>query len=368
MSAALHLPGRLGSPDLTLADDPRADPRMIAAMAPFGMAAGPGPLPVGVDSPLDDLREFVAGNEAGFAAVVELLTAELPEIDGVERWAETITAPAGHEITLHIHAPAERTTALPGIVHLHGGAMAMFAAAWPNYRRWRDALAARGLIVVGVEFRNAAGALGAHPFPAGLDDCTAAVRWVSRERDRLGIGGLVLSGESGGGNLALAAALRASRGGYVHDIDGVYAQCPYISGAYADPPTELTSLAENDGYFLGSAAMTLLAKVYDPTGQHATDPLAWPYRATPADVAGLPPHVVSVNELDPLRDEGLTYCRTLQAAGVEATSRVVAATCHSADCLFEVALPDTWNASLDDIAQFAARAAGTATASARGVR
>ena len=50
--------------------------------------------------------------------------------------------------------------------------------------------------------------------------------------------------------------------------------------------------------------MGVLATVYDPDGEHATDPLAGRYYAGADDLAGLPPHVISVNQLDPLRDEG----------------------------------------------------------------
>jgi acetyl esterase/lipase len=61
--------------------------------------------------------------------------------------------------------------------------------------------------------------------------------------------------------------------------------------------------------------MGALAKLYDPTGDNATNPLAWPYHAQPSDLQGLPPHVISVNQLDPLRDEGLAYFRKLLDAG-----------------------------------------------------
>ena len=61
----------------------------------------------------------------------------------------------------------------------------------------------------------------------------------------------MVSGESGGGNLTLATALKAKREGRLDRIDGVYAQCPYISGLYATQPPELPSLTENDEYFLG---------------------------------------------------------------------------------------------------------------------
>jgi acetyl esterase/lipase len=80
-------------------------------------------------------------------------------------------------------------------------------------------------------------------------------------------------------------------------------------------------MVENDGHYLNVQMMDLLVAVYDPDGRNAENPLAWPYFATEADVAGLPPHVITVNELDPLRDEGIAYCRLLQRAGVPVVAR-----------------------------------------------
>ena len=82
--------------------------------------------------------------------------------------------------------------------------------------------------------------------------------------------------------------------------------------------------------------------------------LAWPYHATEDDVAGLPPHVISVNELDPLRDEGLAYYRKLLAAGVDTVGRLVPGTCHAGDLVFERAVPDVYHSSVRDVAGFAA--------------
>jgi acetyl esterase len=338
---------------MTLRDDPRADPRMIAAMEPFGLADPPAPVPVTTDSSIEELLDYVSAAEEGFEALFAALEAGMPLTPGVDRTVEVIDGLDGNDVTLYVHRPTGAGDGLPGVLHLHGGGMVMLEAAGPASVRWRDDLAESGLVVVGVEFRNGGGKHGPHPFPAGLNDCTAALRWVVDHQAALGISRLIVSGESGGGNLTLATTLRAKREGLIDQINGVYAQCPYISNAWAAPAPELTSLFENDGYFLEVAMLGVLAKVYDPSGEHATDPLAWPLHATVADLAGLPPHVISVNQLDPLRDEGLAYAGKLLAAGVPVVSRTVNGTCHAGDMIFAAAMPDVRQATIRDIKGFA---------------
>ena len=106
----------------------------------------------------------------------------------------------------------------PCIVHLHGGGMVIGSAEEPLTVAWRKSFADRGLVVVGAQFRNGGGRLGNHPFPAGLNDCASAVRWVHANRERLGVSTIVVSGESGGGNLSLATALKANREGWIDCI------------------------------------------------------------------------------------------------------------------------------------------------------
>jgi acetyl esterase/lipase len=347
------LPGRLGSPDMVLREDPRADPRMVAALAPFGLVDTPAPVPVNPDSPLTALLEYVAAAEAGFEGLFAALTMDLAPVDGVTSTVEVIKGIDGNDITVFVHRPSGAEGPVPSVVHLHGGGMVMLEAAGAGFTRWRNELAAAGLVVVGVEFRNGGGKHGAHPFPAGLNDCGSVVQWVADNKSRFGISKVVVSGESGGGNLTLATTLKAKRDGRVGLIDGVYALCPYISNAYAMKRPELPSLYENDGYFLSCSMMGALARVYDPTGRNATNPLAWPYYATTADLAGLPPHVISVNQLDPLRDEGLAYFRNLLEAGVTAASWTVNGTCHAGDCMFRRAMPNVYLATIRDIKLFA---------------
>ncbi len=352
MTTSPLLPGRLGTPNLELRDDPRADPRMLAAMAPIGLDGTPPPSPVTADSPLDEILENCLLAEAGFQMAFGMIN-QPSTTPGVSSSIETITGVDGNDITLYIHRPDGADGPLPCVLHTHGGGMAILQASDPGYARWRDELAATGLVVVGVEFRNAAGVLGPHPFPAGLNDCASAAQWVIANREALGVSTVIISGESGGGNLSIATALKANRDGWIGGIGGVYAQCPYISGGYGDPPVELTSLFENDKYFLDVENMGAMAKTYDPDGTNATNPLAWPMHAAANDLEGLPPHVISVNQLDPLRDEGLVYFRKLLDAGVSAVSRTVNGTCHAGDCLFADAMPDVFEATIRDIKGFA---------------
>ena len=184
-----------------------------------------------------------------------------PPPTGVSSRTEIIKGVDGNDVSLYIHTPDDADGPLPAIVHTHGGGMVMLTAANVGYQRWRDELAATGLVVVGVEFRNGAGKLGPHPFPAGLNDCASAAQWVVANQAELGVSKVVISGESGGGNLSIATALKAKQDGWIDDIAGVYSQCPYISNLYHAPPPELRSLVENNDYFLNvehqMAALTL---------------------------------------------------------------------------------------------------------------
>ena len=142
--------------------------------------------------------------------------------------------------------------------------------------------------------------------------------------------------------LTLTLAHRAKREGWIGEIAGFYAQCPFISNAWAAGSEDLPSLTENDGYFISTEQLAILASLYDPDGTHADDATCWASAATDGDLEGLPPHVISVNELDPLRDEGLRYYRRLTRAGVPAVGRMVAGTCHGGDLLLAASMPEVF--------------------------
>jgi acetyl esterase/lipase len=344
--------GRLADPDCTLGTDPRSDPRMISALAPLGLDGRLPPPELAVGASLEDRLAFVTRTEETLGAVLDGFAQGAPVSQGVTTTTATITG-AGGDVTVYVSRPDNVDGALPCVVHVHGGGMAFLSAADTLYQRWRESLATTGLLVVGVEFRNAGGKLGPHPYPAGLDDCAAAVQWVAANREELGVSHLIVSGESGGGNLTLAVPHKAKRDGWLSEIAGVYALCPYISNRWLEQPDDLPSLTENEGYFFSNMELALIGSIYDPDNTHAHDAACWPLEATNEELRGLPPHVISVNELDPLRDEGLLYYRKLVHAGVPAIGRVVAGTCHAGDLLLPSVMPEVFDASMRDVSGFA---------------
>merc|ERR1712039_957716 len=106
---------------------------------------------------------------------------------------------------------------------------------------------------------------------------------------------------------------------------------------------------------MGSAAM-----MYGQEAFLAKDPLAWTGFASVEDLEGLPPVVISVNEFDIFRDEGVNLYRRLLQANVPVQCRMVMGTMHANDMHFHM-LPEISTATARALADFAA--GGTALTS-----
>ncbi|EME43120.1 hypothetical protein DOTSEDRAFT_45112 [Dothistroma septosporum NZE10] len=196
-------------------------------------------------------------------------------------------------------------------------------------------------------------------FPAGLKDCAAAVKYISAHRFDLGISTFILQGESGGANLFIATAMKGSHEGWIDDIAGVCALVPYIAVLEGYGWTkekrakELPSLVEDNGYFLHTNLMNAMAYYYQAVDEDLTNPLAWPYHAIFEDLKGLLPFVVSVDELDLLRDEGIAYLRKLLQADVRASGDMNLGILHGSAMFFRQAIPDMHWKAVRQIASFA---------------
>ena len=346
-----NLTGRLGNKNLELKDDHRAEPRIIDALKEFELDGyAPAP-PVGINSNSSEIMDFLNEAEPQYQGIFAEWFSEKDNLDNVETYKTDITGVDGNIISLTISKPLEMESEIPAILHIHGGGMTMLTAEDPNYVAWRGNLASKELVVVGVEFRNVAGKLGNHPFPAGLNDCLSALDWLYNNKKDLGVSKIVVSGESGGGNLSLATALKAKDNGSIEQIDGVFAQCPYISNKYGKSKNELPSLIENDGYFLNVEMMDVMASMYD--GAESKNPYAWPLYADNDLLKELPPHIITVNELDPLRDEGIEYYRMLLKAEVNVRAITLNGTVHAAEGIFKKFMPELYESVTNQIKEFA---------------
>ena len=225
---------------------------------------------------------------------------------------QVASSPDNNLINLQVIRP-DNDQPLPGLVYFHGGGMRMLSCFDGNYKCWGRMLAHNDLVVVMVDFRNSiipSSVPEIGVFPAGLNDCVSAVKWVHDNSDLLGIGTseVFISGESGGGNLALSTAMKLLKDGEINKIAGVYSLCPLISGKW--PREEYPSSVENNGILL-DVHDNHTAMSYGIKELEQGNPLAWPHFAKIEDVQGLPPVMISVNECDPLRDEGVAFYRLL---------------------------------------------------------
>ncbi|MBX9638567.1 MAG: alpha/beta hydrolase, partial [Mycobacteriaceae bacterium] len=101
---------------MALRDDPRADPRMLAAFAPFGLDLPSPAAPLDRNAPLADRRAYTAGFDEQFAQLLDSLLGSPPAVPGVTTTAQQIDGTDGNRITLYIHRPTGRAGALPGVV------------------------------------------------------------------------------------------------------------------------------------------------------------------------------------------------------------------------------------------------------------
>jgi acetyl esterase len=265
---------------------------------------------------------------------------------------KVISQPDGNTINLQVIRPDNDET-LPCVYYIHGGGMGYLSCFDGMYRGWGKLIAGGGVAVIMVDFRNAvvpSSVPEVAPFPAGLHDCVSGLRWVIDSAARLAIdpGRVIVAGESGGGNLALATGLKLRQDGDLGLISGLYAIAPFIKGQW--PAPDCPSSTENNGIFLD--VHTNRATIgYGIEAFNERNPLAWPSFATAADVAGFPPVVISVHECDPLRDEGINFYRLLLSAGVPARCRQVMGAMHAVET-FTTVCPEISRDTARDLAAF----------------
>ncbi len=216
----------------------------------------------------------------------------------------TIAGPGG-ELALRLYRPAGEGP-LPALLYFFGGGWVLGTIDTADGVS-RSLANASGALVVVAGYRLAP----EHPFPAAIDDCYAAVRWVAGHAAEIGAdpARLAVGGDSAGGNLAAAVALRARAGG------------PALAGQLlvypnTDQLADDQSMRDSgDPFLFNRHSVAWYRRHYLTNPGDAANPLASPLRAE--SLAGLPPALVITAEYDPLRDQGEAYARRLAGDGVE---------------------------------------------------
>ena len=209
-------------------------------------------------------------------------------------------------VPVRVYWPSAATD-LPILVWLHGGGWVIGSVETHDFI-CRQLCNDTGAIVVSVDYRLAP----EHKFPAAVDDCVAAWRWVNEHAADLGgdPDRIALGGDSAGGNLAAVVSLVARE----ERLPAPSLQL--LVYPVTDYEFESASMVDNaEGYFLETEGMRWFWGHYRTCEEDCDDWRFSPLRAS--DHAGLPRAVVITAEFDPLRDQGEAYGRVLQQAGVD---------------------------------------------------
>jgi acetyl esterase len=215
-------------------------------------------------------------------------------------------------IPLRLYQPqtaAQRKAPPPVLVYYHGGGW-VIGDLDTHDTLCRELANGAGCAVVAVDYR-----LGPeHRFPAAVDDCIAATRWVRDHAAELDVDAsrLAVGGDSAGGNLATVVAIA------LRDAGDLPLRFQLLIYPATDQRRGWPSHSSNgQGYMLTADSITYYHDHYIP--DNAMD-LDW--RASPLlhpDLSKLPPALVLTAGYDPLRDEALQYSHKLTQAGNRAT-------------------------------------------------
>ncbi|WP_152434781.1 alpha/beta hydrolase [Erythrobacter sp. THAF29] len=209
--------------------------------------------------------------------------------------------PAG-DIPLRLYDARETREPGPVITFFHGGGF-VIGDLETHHNLCTEIAALMDLPLIAVDYRRAP----EHPFPAAIEDCEAAARWIASNPSELGreATGLVTIGDSAGGNATIVVGQQlAARAADVQIVLQV-PLFPLASDAFGS-----ASLEEfDDGFILTKTSVEFFDAQYAPDRSDA--------RAMPilGDHTGAPPTVLATASLDPIRDSGRDYAKALADAG-----------------------------------------------------
>ncbi|MDC0374295.1 alpha/beta hydrolase [Pseudomonadales bacterium] len=270
---------------------------------------------------IEGMPDFVMNPEtlpavrAGMAQTTVLADATAHGVSREEIQIESVGAP---DIRCLIYKPAQSQAKAPAYLHIHGGGYIIGSPEMGDASNI-EICAKLGATVVSVDYRLAP----EHPVPAPLDDCYAVLAWMHNNASNIGIDAnrIAVGGESAGGGLAAALAIKARDAGE-YAICHQHLTYPMLddrtgtAGAPGDPLVgEFVWTRPSNGFgwdsYLGDAPRT-----------------APQVPARAESLAGLPPTWLLTGALDLFRDENIVYAKRLMSDGVFTELAVFAGACH----------------------------------------
>jgi acetyl esterase/lipase len=219
---------------------------------------------------------------------------------------------------VRVYRPSGLGRKPPALLWIHGGGYIAGSAAMNDrvVRRMAESLRA---LAVSVEYRLAP----EHPYPAALDDCYAALRWLAA-RDDIDQQRIVVAGKSAGGGLAAALTLRCVDAGLV-DLAGQVLVYPGLD----DRTVARSNALASRGWTSQDNSFAWRSYLGCEPGADGVSAYAAPARRD--DLSGLPPAWIGVGTADLLHDEVVDYACRLRSAGVPTQLEVVPGGFHGFD-------------------------------------
>ena len=245
-----------------------------------------------------------------------------PADDRIEEIERTIPGRDGDpDVRIRIYKHKDCNELRPGFVNFHGGGFVM-GDLESEHARCLKIAAEGGAVSVGIDYRLAP----ENPFPSGVNDCYAGLKWVAENARELNIDPdrIAVGGGSAGGNLSAAVALMARDRGWPK-IAFQMLIYPVI-----DDRCETPSMVNGDDLYVWNYPNSLdMWNHYIGKDRSDVSPYAAPARAQ--ELSGLPPAYVMTCEHDPLRDEAIIYAMRLMEAGVPVELHNYPGTVHAFD-------------------------------------
>ena len=241
----------------------------------------------------------------------------LPKDDAVEVYDEMITS----ALRVRIYKPKSEQKDFPGLLWIHGGGHILGTPEQDEALCIRFAKEA-GCIVVAPDYRLAP----EHPYPADLDDCYSALVWMTENlpvrKDRVAV-----AGQSAGGGLTSAVVLMARD----KKTPAIHFQMPLYP--MLDHRTITPSTYQIQDHRVWCRDFNLTAwKMY--LGDDVKEVPAYASPALAEDLSGLPPAYIMVGQLDPFRDESISYAQRMLQTDVPVELHVVPGATHGFEGIF----------------------------------